>query len=92
MGNDVVDDIEMGRFLKYTNFPVYKIPAKFPIGHLRSREHISDTLLFDTLTDYEQKRPLKDPLIEAEMEQKLVKMMHWADAPDEQFERVGLRK
>ncbi len=84
--------IEMGRFLPYTDFPVYRIPAKFPIGHLRSSEFIRETLLFDIRNDYAQRSPIRNEKIEQEMIGKLVRAMIRADAPVEQYERIGLRR
>ena len=90
IGSDVTGQIEMGRYLRYTDFPVYKIPIDFPIGHLRSREHIRESLLFNCDEDYYQTRPIDDDEIEADMIAKLVRMMEWAQAPGEQFVRIGL--
>ncbi len=48
------------------------------------------TKLFDLATDPQQKMPLDDPELEAQMATMLVKEMRLADAPSEQFERLGL--
>lgn len=90
IGNDVKDRIEMGRFLKHTDFPVYRIPANFPIGHLKSSAHIRDSLIFDLDNDYRQEHAICDPEIEKDLREKLVRMMRWAGAPDDQYERIGL--
>ncbi|MGH0053246.1 MAG: sulfatase/phosphatase domain-containing protein, partial [Sphaerochaetaceae bacterium] len=86
------DSIEMGRFLPYTDFPVYKIPAPFPIGHFKSNKYVRESLLFDYVNDPEQRHPIDNPEIEARMAEKLQDLMQWAGAPDEQYERVGLKK
>jgi arylsulfatase A-like enzyme len=93
LGPEVADEIEMGRFLKYTNFPVYKIPGYFPIGgHFKSTKFIRESLLFDCHSDYFQEHPVDDPELEQEMIQKLIRMMIWAQAPKEQYERLGLTR
>jgi hypothetical protein len=86
------DSIEMGRFLPYTDFPVYKIPAPFPIGHFKSSKYVRESLLFDHIHDPEQLHPIDDPALEARMIQKLLELMQWAGAPGEQYERLGLEK
>ncbi|QTQ13158.1 sulfatase [Treponema parvum] len=90
MGQTKRDEIEMGRFLEYTDFPVYKIPAYFPIGHFKSTKFIRESLLFDYENDWEQNFPLKDDKLEAEMQKKLVRLMKWACAPADQYIRLGL--
>jgi arylsulfatase A-like enzyme len=90
MGNNCQDEIEMGHFLGYSDFPVYKIPAYFPLGHFKSNKYVRDSLLFDIINDYGQTQPLHDPAIEKDMTSKLLKLMAWADAPSEQYVRLGL--
>lgn len=93
LGDDVADEIEMGRFLPYTNYPVYKIPGYFPIGgHFKSTKYIRESLLFDCENDYFQQNPIDDHELEKKMIKKLIKKMIWADAPVEQFERLGLEE
>lgn len=86
------ESIEMGRYLPYTDFPVYKIPAPFPIGHFKSSKYVRESLLFDYVNDPEQAHPIQDPAIEALMIEKLVQLMQWAGAPEEQYERLGLER
>lgn len=86
------DSITIGRFLAYTDFPVYKIPAPFPIGHFKSNKYVQESLLFDYVNDPEQAHPIQDPEIESMMIHKLLELMQWAGAPDEQYERIGLEK
>jgi len=52
--------------------------------------HDTGTLLFDTQQDPEQRVPLQDAEVEAEMISRMVKLMHENDAPQEQYERLGL--
>lgn len=86
------ESIEMGRFLPYTNFPVYKIPAPFPIGHFKSSKYVRESLVFDYVNDPDQINPIKDQEIEDKMVKKLLDLMIWAGAPDEQYVRLGLEK
>lgn len=48
------------------------------------------SLLYDMDKDSAQEHPLADPAIEQQMETLLVKLMSEADAPPEQYERLGL--
>jgi arylsulfatase A-like enzyme len=50
------------------------------------------TLLFDLENDPEQRNPLHDPQIDAQMTAQLVAVMQATDAPVEQFERLGLQE
>lgn len=84
-------EIEMGRYLPYTDFPVYKIPAPFPIGHFKSSKYVRQSLLFDYINDPEQENPIDDPVLEAKMIDKVLSLMEWAGAPPEQYERIGLQ-
>lgn len=54
--------------------------------------HQFGTLLFDTETDPQQQAPLQDEQIEAYMTDHLIRLMEESDAPDEQYERVGLKR
>jgi len=57
----------------------------------QSIQHEFGTLLFDLAEDYEQKTPIENGEIEASMKKLLVQEMENADAPSEQYERLGLR-
>ena len=45
--------MEMGRFLPYTHYPVYKIPALFPEDYSGNIEYVMTSMLFDLQNDYE---------------------------------------
>nr|WP_319473626.1 sulfatase-like hydrolase/transferase [uncultured Sphaerochaeta sp.] len=92
MAQENRDSIEMGRYLSYTDFPVYKIPAPFPIGHFKSSKYVRESLLFDYVNDPDQVNPIDDPELEQKMIGKLLDLMQWAGAPDEQYTRLGLQK
>ena len=57
----------------------------------KSIQHEFGTLLFDLENDYEQRTALEDEEIEASMKKLLVQEMEKAEAPPEQYERLGLR-
>jgi arylsulfatase A-like enzyme len=88
--------IEAGRFLKWTDYPVFKIPG----GNIRMNdqtqnfnlpgEHIRNNLLFDLRTDYAQQQPIRDEALERRFMELLRKALVQHDSPDEQFERLGL--
>jgi arylsulfatase A-like enzyme len=88
--------IELGRFLKWTDFPVFKIPAD--MIKLKDRTQAFDTIgahirehqLFDLRADYLQNTPLHNKALEAKYLQMLRKAMTEHDSPDEQFIRLGI--
>ena len=93
MGRESHENMEMGRFLKHTRYPVYKIPAGAKGGKntgLGGTRYIRDTLLFDIEKDYSQSSPLQEAAIEKAMIDRLVFAMKEADSPDEQYVRLGL--
>lgn len=92
LGLGCEDQIEMGSFLKHTKFPVYKIPAGFPIMQLKSTKPFQETLLFDWENDWEQEQALTIAGLHKEMEQKLEHAMEWAQSPEDQYIRLGLRR
>ncbi len=79
------DEIECGRFLPYTNFPVYKIPE-----NKINNKYIKETLLFDMDYDSKQENPIKDSEVETKMTELLKNLLNEYEAPKEQFERLGL--
>lgn len=90
------DKIEMGRFLPWTKYPVYKIPADIVVFKNPSQEfsrrsdYNKDTLLFYLTEDYEQERPVSDEKLEKIYIQKLRQCMLAHDALPEQLERLGI--
>lgn len=89
MGLDCMNEIETGRFLPYTDFPVYKIPMHGK-DYMGSRRFINESQLFDIKNDFYQTKPLDDPALERRIEEMLVTAMKRAGAPSEQFTRLGL--
>jgi arylsulfatase A-like enzyme len=90
MGTNNADEIEMGRFLAHTDFPVYKIPVHGEVGAMGEISHIRTNLLFDIHRDYQQLQPIVDKTLEKNMVHKLIAAMKAHGAPDEQYARLGL--
>ncbi len=65
--------------------PVLRLP-----GSAWGNPHAFGTLLFDLKTDPGQRNPLVDDELELAMATRLVDLMRAADAPESQFERLGL--
>ncbi len=97
LGKNCTEKIKVGRFLNYTDYPVYKIPKN---ENAEKREDLSwnpndvspilGSLLFDIKEDYKQMNPIKNKKIEDMMISKLILAMQEAQAPKEQYERLGL--
>jgi len=87
-GEEHAETIEMGRYLPYTRYPVYRINIPANIGG--DLEYIMQSELYDITTDYAQMHPINDPAKEWEMCRKLIAGMKEAESPEEQFERLGL--
>lgn len=97
MSREEIDRIEMGRFLPWTNYPVYKVPVDAchwnnnGCGFAKINRFIDGHKLYDLEQDYLQESPLTDPALEKVMTEKLVRAMEAHDAPAEQYIRLGLR-
>lgn len=65
--------------------PVLRVP-----GQAFGNSHTFGTLLFDLAEDPEQQNPLVDDDLELRMANLLLDTMRAADAPESQFERLGL--
>ena len=90
-----VRDIEMGRSLSWTDFPVFRIPAasirmKDANQSFDRNQYVNRHLLFDLETDYAQEHPLENPALERRMLDLLREALSAHDAPPEQFVRLGL--
>lgn len=68
--------------------PVMRIPCQdwWMLSWLEELE----TRLYDLRTDYDQQHPLTDPAIEEQMIGHLLASLRATDAPQEQYERLGL--
>lgn len=90
LGTEHAGEIQTGRFLPYTDYPVYKIPAREESDWWGDLAFVRNSLLFDLQNDYLQEHPVKDSVLEEEMCKKLAAGMREAQAPEEQYERLGL--
>ncbi|MEF2877171.1 MAG: sulfatase [Blautia sp.] len=90
-GNDYAQDLEMGRFLPYTDYPVYRLHVKRPEDYSGDISYVKKSLLFDIKSDYKQQIPIENPELEKEMCMKLIRGMKEAQSPKEQYERLGLQ-
>lgn len=85
MGKNCLDKIETGRFLRHTDYPVFKIP----VGG-EDLKFVKESLLFDIENDYQQEHPIKDIKIEKILIKKLKNALTEADSPSEQLIRLGI--
>jgi arylsulfatase A-like enzyme len=88
--------IEMGRFLTWSSFPVYRIPAnnvtmkdKTQAFDLRG-EWIREHQLYRIRDDYGQQVQLRDEAVEQRMFALLSRALREYDSPKEQYERLGI--
>ena len=90
------DYARIGMARNYAGYPVLKIPAEV-IGmkggssgfDVRS-EYNAENLLFDIREDYAEEHPLHDAALEARCVEGLKRCMAARQAPEEQYERLGL--
>ncbi|NWN99645.1 sulfatase [Tetragenococcus halophilus] len=85
--------IETGRFLKRTDYPVYKVPIKQAaildgLGDMSA--YTSYNLLFDLINDPQQNEPIQDGILEEKLIEDLKEQLKKLDAPKEQFKRLNL--
>ena len=99
LGLDCVKDfsrMEMGRYLNWTDYPVYKIPGEIIAQRDRSQAFdingplINSNRLFDIINDYAQEKNIVDDELEQKYIRALIETMQEHDSPEEQFERLGL--
>lgn len=86
-------EIETGRFLARTDYPVYKVPiqrAAILDGLGDVKEYTEDSLLFDLENDPRQVAPLMDSALEQHFKNMLKEQLDEYDAPKEQLQRLSL--
>lgn len=83
-------DIECGRFLDYTSFPVYKVPFPELWFNERFLQYSNCNMLFDIQEDYEQLNNLTETKAEEKYIKLLIDRMKDFSAPEEQYIRLGL--
>ncbi|MBO9608930.1 MAG: sulfatase [Paenibacillaceae bacterium] len=84
------EDVACGAFLSGTDYPVLRFPARGAGPELGHALLARKTQLFDIRADYLQRRPLDDAALEERMIRLMVGAMQEAQAPAEQFARLGL--
>ncbi|MFP4016630.1 MAG: sulfatase [Halanaerobiales bacterium] len=85
---DELKEIELSKPFSFTKgVKTMKIKAR---GSFSNEAHSFGTLLYDLEEDPGQEKPIIDKEIEEKMRAHIVKLMKDNDAPDEQFERLGL--
>ncbi|TDD67512.1 sulfatase [Jiangella aurantiaca] len=83
---DELAEAQLARPFAFTKgCPTLRVPAPG-----QANAHVFGTLLFDLQTDPEQERPLVDDELERRMATLMVELMRSADAPPEQYQRLGL--
>lgn len=93
LGEKNPEEIEFGRFLKRTNYPVYKIPiskAAILDGLGDMSFFTKESLLFDIISDPDQTKPINDEKIVNKMKEALISELKELEAPYEQFLRLEL--
>lgn len=81
------DGAKLGNFLPYTDYSVIRANV-----HKQRSPDWADSMLYDIENDYTQTQNLAGTPLEIEYAAKLVETMQAMDAPEEQFERLGLEK
>jgi hypothetical protein len=84
------DRIETGRFLPYTDYPVFRFPTSEAGKPFRFANNFRESLLFHIASDYGQLEPLQDRELESFYEDRLIEAMKREQAPAEQYVRLGL--
>lgn len=91
-GEEYALDMEMGRYLPYTNYPVYRIPINKESDISGPIKYIMQSELYDIQADYLQLKPIIDINLTEKMRYLLVRAMIEHQSPAEQYQRLGLEK
>ena len=92
LGSQSVDQIETGRFLKHTDYPVFRFPFSKEGVPFKIAKHQQESLLFHIEEDYQQLHTIQDNSLKDYYIQCLVEAMRDVDAPEEQYVRLGLEQ
>ena len=91
LGEGKVEELRQAKLVDGFSFtkgcPVLKVPGTGTGSKPKNRE----TLLFDLQDDPEELRPIQNEAIEKRMTSLMVDLMKANDAPEEQYDRLGLR-
>ncbi len=88
--------IEGGQWLKWTDHPVWRIPGQIvrladqTQSFMTNGAYIQRSLLYDIRSDDGQQVPLNDKMKESDYAGLLREQLRRHDAPDEQYDRMGL--
>ncbi|MCR8632261.1 sulfatase [Paenibacillus radicis (ex Xue et al. 2023)] len=85
-----MNEVECGRFLPYTNYPVFKFPVTGNGPELGHRPLERKTLLFDIQEDYYQTEAINDAELEVKLGVKMRQALQEMQAPEEQLVRLGI--
>ena len=88
LGEDNQEEIDMGRFISRTNYPVYKININNPsiLDNVENAlEHTSEDKLFNIAEDYYQTNPIRDEELEGKYKKLIIRALY------EQLERLNLK-
>ena len=96
LGKGEEEKVEMGRFLKRTNYPVYKVAVDIPSQIASEKTKLSlirQSYLFDIKSDYKQQNNLiEDKVLEQKYKKIMADLMKYHESPKEQFERLELNE
>ena len=93
LGSGYEDKIEMGRYFKRTQYPLYRIPTYKPsiIDNIENGlKEVKETKLFNIEEDYAQLNNCAGTEIEETYKQLLIRALDENEAPSEQKERLSL--
>jgi hypothetical protein len=91
LGGDKTNQLEIGKFLPYTDFPVYKIPNSEEGAAFHFYKNVKESFLFNISEDYEQLEPIDDKELESFYINRLAEEMKHEGAPEEQYVRLGIK-
>jgi len=88
---DELRQAALGRTFTFTKgCPTLKIPT-LDYLHVAAASMKNDDLLFDLENDPGELHPIEDEAVRQRMTEAMIRLMRENDAPDEQYERMGLR-
>ncbi|GAA0135096.1 sulfatase [Paenibacillus sp. YSY-4.3] len=92
LGGGQEKEIECGRYLERTDYPLFKIPLTAEGKPYTGNRRVMQSQLFSLEEDYAQQHLLQDEAVEERMIDLLRTEMERVDAPEEQYIRLGLEK
>lgn len=94
LGQENPQSIEVDRYFDRTDYPIFKVPIDQPgitkgLGDVS--KYIKDDKLFNILEDPEQLNNIEDENLREKYKEKLVELLEYHDAPEDQYWRLGLQ-